>query len=108
MFGASTQAGTTRFTSDTRGQERRANSFQLLQVQDVVAGTEPLHVREALLAALAVDPDSGQLGGAQALPDADVGATKRGELVVRVADVSVAVFQMACPEVLIVAHQRGP
>jgi hypothetical protein len=72
--------------SDTRGQERRANSFELLQVQDVVAGTEPLHVREALLAALAVDPAPGPLGGTQALPDAHVGATKRGELIVRVAD----------------------
>ena len=42
--------------------QRRANPFQLPQVQQVVGRVESPHVLEALLAALGVDPNSSQVG----------------------------------------------
>ena len=96
------------FGSNSRRKQRRANPFQLPEVQKVVAGVQPPHVFEALLAPLAVDPHSDKIRRTQMRPNSHVCPTERGKLLEGVPDVDVAVSEAARPEILIVARQRRP
>ena len=87
---------------------RRANALELAPVKEVVAGIHPTEVFEALLPALAVDADAGEIGRRKTPPDAQVGPADRLELLESVSEVDIRIMQSPRPEILVVAGQRRP
>lgn len=73
-----------------------------------MSGIQPPQVFKALLAPLAMDPNSDQIRGIQTLPNTHVAPTDCAKLLECVADFDVAVPEATRPEVLIVARQRRP
>lgn len=85
-----------------------ANPFQLLKMQQVVAGVQPSHVLQGFLTPFTMDPHSDQIRGTQILPNSHVCPSKRGELVDGGPDVDVTVSEATRPQILIVARQDRP